>query len=51
MFNSPTKGKRKQLELIEDIAQFIEEDPQSAYHLIIGSDSHMRNTKLTEDLQ
>ncbi len=45
MFNSPTKGKRKQLELIEDIAQFIEEDPQSAYHLIIGSDSHMRNTK------
>jgi len=42
MFISPTDGKRKQLELINDIAQFIEADPDSAYRLIIGSDSHLR---------
>jgi len=42
MFISPTNGKRKQLELINDIAQFIEADSGSVYRLIIGSDSHLR---------
>ena len=51
MFVSPTNGKRKQLELIEDIARFIEEDPESAYRLIIGSDSHMRSIKGTPKLR
>ncbi|MFH1280644.1 MAG: ribonuclease H-like YkuK family protein [Candidatus Beckwithbacteria bacterium] len=43
MFISPTLGKRKIQELIEDIAQFIESDPKAFYRLIIGSDSHVRN--------
>ncbi len=43
MFISPTNGKRKQLELINDIAQFIEADSESVYRLIIGSDSHLRS--------
>ncbi len=42
MFTSPTKGKRSQTNLVEDIAQFIEQDPDSVYRLIIGSDSHLR---------
>lgn len=42
MFISPTYGKRKQLELIDDIARFIESNPESKYRLIIGSDSHLR---------
>lgn len=42
MFISPTLGKRKIQELIEDIAKFIESDPKASYRLIIGSDSHAR---------
>ena len=42
MFISPTYGKRKQKQLIKDVADFIEEDPNSSYRLIIGSDSHLR---------
>jgi predicted RNase H-related nuclease YkuK (DUF458 family) len=42
MFISPTSGKRKQLELVDDIAKFIESFPKDSYRLIIGSDSHVR---------
>jgi len=42
MFISPTYGKRKQLELTNDIAKFIEDSPKDSYRLIIGSDSHVR---------
>ena len=42
MFVSPTKGKLKQPELINSVADFIEEKPDWAYRLIIGSDSHVR---------
>jgi len=43
MFISPTKGKLKRNQLIDNIARFIESDPQSSYRLIIGSDSHIRS--------
>ena len=42
MFISPTKGKLPQLQLINSVADFIEEKPDLAYRLIIGSDSHLR---------
>lgn len=42
MFVSPTKGKLNQPELIENVADFIEDNPDLAYRLIIGSDSHLR---------
>ena len=51
MFISPTKGKRKTTELIEDIAVFIESDNQANYHLIIGSDSHIHGSNGQSDLK
>jgi len=42
MFISPTKGKLAQPELIDSVADFIEEKPDLPYRLIIGSDSHIR---------
>jgi len=51
MFTSPTLGKRKTNDLIEDIAIFIENDPQSTYRLIIGSDSHVRSIKGAQKLR
>jgi len=44
MFISPTYGKRLQKQLIDDIANFIEESPEYSYRLIIGSDSHLYKT-------
>src|SRR3989338_9108218 len=51
MFISPTYGKRKTLELIEDIARFIEADAKANYHLIIGSDSHIHSSNGQRDLK
>lgn len=51
MFKSPTYGKRKQLELVEDIGKFIESDPESTYRLIIGSDSHVRSISGSQRLR
>ena len=42
MFISPTKGKLPQTQLIDSVADFIEEKPDLPYRLIIGSDSHLR---------
>lgn len=42
MFISPTKGKLAQPQLIDSVADFIEEKPDLPYRLIIGSDSHIR---------
>ena len=42
MFISPTKGKLPQPQLIDSVADFIEEKPDLPYRLIIGSDSHLR---------
>lgn len=51
MFISPTYGKRKSEELVEDIARFIESDNQANYHLIIGSDSHIHGSNGQSDLK
>ncbi|MBU2052193.1 ribonuclease H-like YkuK family protein [Patescibacteria group bacterium] len=42
MFVSPTTGKLPQPQLIDSVADFIEEKPDWPYRLIIGSDSHLR---------
>lgn len=44
MFISPTFGKRSQDQLIEDIVTYVKAHPESAYRLIIGSDSHKRGS-------
>lgn len=41
-FISPTKGKLSTQQVVEDIASFLHEDPQSHYRLVIGSDSQER---------
>ncbi len=51
MFISPTYGKRKSQELIEDIARFIEADAKANYRLIIGSDSHVHGSNGQSDLK
>ena len=43
MFISPTYGKRTPEQIIEDLAQIIKADPNAAYRLIIGSDSHLHS--------
>lgn len=51
MFISPTKGKRSSEVLIEDIAQYIEADPEQFYRLIIGSDSHVHSHNGAKNLK
>jgi hypothetical protein len=51
MFISPTSGKRKTEEMIEDIVEYIQSDPDSHYRLIIGSDSHRRGQNGTSYLK
>lgn len=51
MFISPTYGKRKTAELIEDIAGFIEADAKANYRLIIGSDSNVHGSNDQRDLK
>jgi len=51
MFISPTYGKRKSLELIEDVARFIETDPKANFRLIIGSDSHVHGANGKSNLK
>ena len=41
-FQSPTKGKQSLAGVIGEIAVFLDEDRQSQYRLVIGSDSHER---------
>jgi hypothetical protein len=43
-FISPTKGKITLKEVVEDIIAFMEEEPNAAYKLIIGTDSQARDT-------
>lgn len=42
-FLSPTKGYVTTLEMLTEISDFINEDPQSFYTLIIGSDSQAKH--------
>ena len=41
-FQSPTKGKQSLAEVVNEILMFLDEDQQSQYRLVIGSDSHER---------
>lgn len=41
-FISPTLGKLSLKEVVQDIATYLHDDPQSHYRLVIGSDSHER---------
>ena len=41
-FFSPTKGKVKALEMINEVSSFIDEEPSSFYRLVIGTDSQTR---------
>jgi predicted RNase H-related nuclease YkuK (DUF458 family) len=42
LFQSPTYGQRDLTEVIRDIVAFLDEDNQSQYRLVIGTDSHER---------
>lgn len=42
IFNNPTKGKLSLKEAVAEITKFVGEDPNVAYTLVIGTDSHMR---------
>lgn len=41
-FISPSKGKLSTLQIIEEVAKFVDEEPGSFYRLIIGTDSQTR---------
>ncbi len=41
-FFSPTKGSISALEMIDEIASFIDEEPSKFYRLVIGTDSQVR---------
>jgi len=42
IFTSPTKGKMSRNGMVEDIAEFVDDDPASFYRLIIGTDSQAK---------
>lgn len=42
IFVSPTKGKLSLDQVVEEIVNYLNEDEQSEYRLVIGSDSHNR---------
>jgi predicted RNase H-related nuclease YkuK (DUF458 family) len=42
VFVNPTKGVMKKNEMIVDIASFVDEEPDSFYRLVIGTDSQTR---------
>jgi len=41
-FTSPTKGRLPLSEVVEDIIEYMDEDPSAQYKLIIGTDSQTR---------
>lgn len=43
IFNSPTQGEVSAGEMVNEIAKFIDSDPQSFYSLVIGTDSQAKN--------
>lgn len=42
-FVSPTKGPMSTLDMVSDIAGFVDEEPGSFYRLVIGTDSQSRS--------
>lgn len=45
MFNSPSKGELPTDSVIKEISGFVDEDPDSFYRLVIGTDSQTKSTK------
>lgn len=43
IFNSPTQGEVSAEKMISEIAKFVDNDPQSFYRLVIGTDSQSKN--------
>ena len=43
-FHSPTKGDLSVTKMISDISDFVDEEAQSFYRLVIGTDSQARRT-------
>lgn len=48
LFNSPTFGSLTLEEVREKVLQFMEEEPESKYRLVIGTDSQNKNGKETD---
>lgn len=44
VFTSPTKGRLTIDQVFEDIRDFVREQPDAHYKLIVGTDSHIRET-------
>ena len=44
MFNSPTKGELTVGEVINDVSNFVKDEPGSYYRLVIGTDSQTKST-------
>ncbi|PIP57634.1 hypothetical protein COX03_02020 [Candidatus Woesebacteria bacterium CG22_combo_CG10-13_8_21_14_all_39_10] len=44
MFNSPTKGSLTVEEVINDVANFVKDEPGNYYRLVIGTDSQTKST-------
>jgi len=42
IFNSPTRGEVSSSKMVKEIAGFVDEEPDSFYRLIIGTDSQAR---------
>jgi hypothetical protein len=42
LFNNPTIGQLTYLQLINKVAEFMDEDTQAIYHLVIGTDSRQK---------
>ena len=44
-FHSPSRGELTVSKMISDISEFVEDEPDSFYRLVIGTDSQNHNTK------
>jgi predicted RNase H-related nuclease YkuK (DUF458 family) len=42
LFNSPTKGPLSYERMVKDLLDYVAEEPEAAYKLIVGTDSHTR---------
>lgn len=49
VFNSPSKGRLKLGEVVEEIGTFLTADLESSYRLVIGTDSHKNGTPQEAD--
>jgi len=49
-FNSPTKGKVTTTQIIDEISDFINQEPDKFYRVVIGSDSQAKGLKKTSEI-